>query len=87
MPLQEEPIDFSDNLCLFFIDGKIPILAPFIAKEPSKRYCNLAVCEPLPYAQVQFSEMLRLSSCASELMMVMSSSPLESNVQIFSFSK
>ena len=37
--------------------------------------------------QVQFSEMLRLSSCASEDMMVISSSPLESNVQIFSFSK
>ena len=37
--------------------------------------------------QVQFSEMLRLSSCASEDMMVISSSPLESNVQMFSFSK
>lgn len=36
---------------------------------------------------VQFSEMLRLSSCASELMMVMRSSPLPSKVQMFSFSK
>ena len=37
--------------------------------------------------RTQFSEMLRLSSCARLDMMVIRSSPLESSVQIFSFSK
>jgi hypothetical protein len=36
---------------------------------------------------LQFSEMERLSSCASELMMVKSSSPAASKVLMFSFSK
>ena len=36
---------------------------------------------------VTFSEMLRLSSWARLLMIVMSSSPLESSVKMFSFSK
>ena len=37
--------------------------------------------------QVQFSEILRLSSCAREDIMVISNSPLLSSVQMFSFSK
>ena len=39
------------------------------------------------WPQVTFSEMLRLSSWARLLMMVISSSPFPSNVQMFSFSK
>lgn len=37
--------------------------------------------------RLQFSEMERLSSCASELMMVKNSSPAASRVLMFSFSK
>ena len=46
---------------------------------PSEKLCRMP--------QVVFSLMLRLSSWARLLMMVISNSPLESIVQMFSFSK
>ena len=48
--LQEKPVDFPHGFRLFLVDDKVSVLAPVIAEEPSERYRDFAVCEPLPHA-------------------------------------
>ena len=57
---------------------------------PRKRLNGNSTCpsaSSLRFPHLQFSDIERLSSWASDDMMVMSSSPFPSKVQMFSFSK
>ena len=72
---------------LLRIHDQIAVLPFIIAEKPAVWHADLAVSKPFLCPYLTFSEMLRFSYWAKELMIVMSGSPLASNVQIFSFSK
>lgn len=50
MPLQEQSVYFPYRLRLFFVNDKVPVLAPVIAEEPAERHSDLAICKPLPHS-------------------------------------
>ena len=58
-----------------------------IAQKPLEQDRDFPSAKRFRWPHVQFSEMDLDSSCASEDMIVSSSSPLPSKVQMFSFSK
>ena len=84
---KEQLIDQADCDRLFRIDDEVAVLAFVVAEKVAEGTETLPSAKRLRWPQVTFSEMEQASSCASELMMVISSSPLTSEVQMFSFSK
>ncbi len=67
--------ELVNNGRLPFVDDEVPLIVLVIAVEMVCIQVHHPLLELGAYPHLQFSEMKRLSSCASELMMVKSSSP------------
>ncbi len=76
----EKRVDSLYDFRFFLDDSRYVIFAFLVTEEVFVCYADFPIRKPFPLTPGEFSDMERLSSCASEDIIVMSNSPLLSSV-------